>query len=493
MTYLFRFKTFINTLHLKTKINVFVFTLLVLFGLSVVITGVFMMNQVIEQLHTQLLRAEAQSLQTQIHTAYNYGFSHGNLPQARQKLLHKLANYRYGDTGTIFVLNFAGEVILHPELNTGSDYSGKEAQRMLRQQEGVLFYTQNNMRYLAYFFTVQEWQWLVALSVEADEIYTARNHYILLVATVSIFLVILLFYISYKLTERMTTRVKTTLNYLKEIEGGSYKLCIPVEQKDELGLLQEGINAMTSQISISNEVLHLAKIQAENSNKTKTHFIANMSHELRTPLNAIIGYSEMLEEDVEDEIQRNDLQKINRSAHYLLNLINSILDISKLESGKMTLYEETFSLTDLLNEVTDMVTPLIAKNNNKLHLHYEKNADKLHTDMTKLRQILFNLLSNAAKFTHNGDIILTVRRVNKAWTQWIYFEIKDTGIGISDKQQKDLFKAFRQADNSTTRNYGGTGLGLAISKQFAKMMGGDILISSVINEGSTFSLKLLEK
>jgi signal transduction histidine kinase len=231
---------------------------------------------------------------------------------------------------------------------------------------------------------------------------------------------------------------------------------------------------------------------SEDANLAKSNFLANMSHELRTPLNAIIGYSEILQEESE-EIGRedciSDLQKILASGRHLLGLINDVLDLSKIEAGKMDLYLETVDVSTLIDQLTSTIQPLIAKKENILKIVSEDNLGKMHTDATKLQQILLNLLSNAAKFTENGKIQLEVKHDG----DWINFCVTDNGIGMTLEQQQKLFTPFTQADSSTTRRYGGTGLGLTISKQFAQMMGGTILLDSEFGYGSTFILSLPKK
>jgi CheY-like chemotaxis protein len=218
-----------------------------------------------------------------------------------------------------------------------------------------------------------------------------------------------------------------------------------------------------------------------------------MSHELRTPLNAIIGYSEMLQEDAADAGQEEfvpDLQKIQVAGRHLLALINDILDLSKIEAGKTELYLETFDLSALVSELESTIKPLAAKNENRLVVHADPELGTMHADLTKVRQSLLNMLSNACKFTKAGDVTLEVVRSEEGGREWINFSVKDSGIGITKEQMNKLFQPFSQADASTTREFGGTGLGLVITKKFCEMMGGTMGVSSVRGEGSTFAIKL---
>ncbi|MEP6757297.1 MAG: response regulator, partial [Chthonomonadales bacterium] len=232
---------------------------------------------------------------------------------------------------------------------------------------------------------------------------------------------------------------------------------------------------------------------AEAANRTKSLFLANMSHELRTPLNAILGYSEMLQEEAEDQGIQDflpDLQKIHIAGKHLLSLINDILDLSKIEAGKMELYLESFGVEKLVGEITDTLHPLFNVNANTITVKCAPDVGSMHSDITKVRQGLINLLSNATKFTKEGMINLDITRETMEDREWIWFKVTDTGIGMSPEQLVKLFQTFSQADTSTTRKYGGSGLGLALTRKFCQMIGGDVTVQSTPDVGSVFTIKV---
>ncbi len=264
---------------------------------------------------------------------------------------------------------------------------------------------------------------------------------------------------------------------------------------NERGALREwvGIHTDVTERREAAEELARAKEAAEAANRAKSQFIANMSHELRTPLSAVIGYSEMLEEEVEEMGQPQllgDLRKINSNARHLLGLISDVLDLSKIEANRMTVFAEEFDVAELVRGVGATVDGLVRKKNNSLSVEADGALGSMHSDQTKLRQCLFNLLGNAAKFTEAGRIALHASRSREDGRDWLTFRVSDSGIGMTPEQLGRLFERFSQADASTTRRFGGTGLGLSITRAFAELLGGDITAESAAGEGSAFVLRL---
>ena len=285
------------------------------------------------------------------------------------------------------------------------------------------------------------------------------------------------------------------------IGGGDLAQRISVKSGDEFEALAEQFNDMTgrlqesyadleSKVGLRTRELAAARDAADDANRTKSSFLANMSHELRTPLNAIIGYSEILQEDAADKGDKattEDLQKIESAGRHLMGLINNILDLSKIEAGKMEVFIEPVEIQVLIKEVLSIVKPLADKNENVIKVICPTEIGSFRSDQTKVKQCLLNLMSNANKFTSKGTLTLTVEReVNSG----VCFRVSDTGVGMTEEQIGRLFQAFSQADASTTKRFGGTGLGLAITKCFCELLGGDVTVESTPGVGSTFIIRL---
>ena len=305
----------------------------------------------------------------------------------------------------------------------------------------------------------------------------------------------------------------------------NFDLRAPVTGQDEISSLAVSLNHLIERVSEHTKELEQAKEVAVAANSAKSQFLANMTHELRTPLHAIIGYSQLLLEDARDAGCKElvpDLDKIEKAGTHLLSLVNDILDLSKIEAGEMKLEIEEFDIQSLIENVASVAKPLVGKNGNVLEIECDQTAGTMHTDLGKLRQVLMHLLSNAAKFTKNGRVKVSVRRIagggelnlgrsvvdkaigagethsaviacpllNVQESDWICLSVKDTGIGMSEAQQHKLFEAFVQADSSVSREYGGTGLGLTISRYYCQMIGGEILVESEEGKGSIFTVRI---
>jgi len=269
------------------------------------------------------------------------------------------------------------------------------------------------------------------------------------------------------------------------VATGDFTQRVEVANRDELGALAADVNRMSEELGRLYQ-------QLESASKNKSQFLSSMSHELRTPLNAIIGLTEMMVTNAPrfgTDKALEPLRRVNAAGTHLLSLINEVLDLSKIEAGKLDLNPESIDLTRLIDEVIGTAGQLAEKNKNRLIVEARENVDGLKADPMRLKQILLNLLSNACKFTKEGEVALRVRKVADG-RDWVELAIADTGIGLTAEQQVKLFQDFTQADSLTARRYGGTGLGLALSRKLARMMGGDVTVTSESGKGSVFTVRL---
>lgn len=332
------------------------------------------------------------------------------------------------------------------------------------------------------------------LRCSLDQMYSLMWGYVRTTAVVLVVSLGLALVISAAL-QRVITRPVLALSATARVVSEQKDYSVRAEKlaNDEVGALIDSFNEMLVQIQKRDIELQEARVAAEKANQAKSNFLSFMSHELRTPLTAIIGFSEMLVQDVEAEGRKEwveDLRRVHDSGRYLLELINDILDISKIEAGKMEVHVETFDVGVLVRDLKGVLRPLVERKNNQFVIECPENLGTLQADRIKVRQCLLNLLSNASKFTDQGTITLAASREARNGDDWLVFRIKDTGIGMTPEQLAKLFRAFTQADDSTARKYGGTGLGLALTRKFCQMMGGDVSVSSAPGQGSVFTIEL---
>jgi len=328
------------------------------------------------------------------------------------------------------------------------------------------------------------------LNIAIDEAEAVISRVFLLVFLVSAMITLVLTYFLIRHTQKSLTQLRRGT---KEWSSGNLTHRIQVTGKGDLSDLGRAFNAMAEKLDSTMEQAHEERQRANKANRAKSGFLANMSHELRTPMNAIIGYSEMMLEDIEDGVEMDpqeieaDLEKIHAAGKHLLGLINEVLDLSKVESGKMGVYNEQADLRQLIEDVASTVQPLVEKYDNSLDINFDMEDRTVHIDITKFRQIMMNLLSNAAKFTRDGSITIEANRFIDKDIDTVAISVTDTGIGMTPAQLEMVFEEFTQADDSTTREFGGTGLGLSICKKFAELMQGRIEADSTPGTGTRFT------
>lgn len=324
-----------------------------------------------------------------------------------------------------------------------------------------------------------------------DQVIDAKRKNIL--AGMLLSLVIFSMFLVFSIKRWLYKPLKMLVDATESVSNGDTHITLDTDRKDEFGHLATFFQQMLDNLAEQHNKLRDTAKAACEANTAKSAFLANMSHELRTPLNAIIGYSEIMLDEAnarKDDLYISDLKKTITAGKHLLNLINEVLDLSKIEAGKMEVYAEEVNIKGLLDEISSTVSPLVKQRNNTLNIQCDSNVTTMYSDVMKVRQILINLLGNSCKFTENGTISLNVRLQTGNKGKNVIFQIIDTGIGIKPESLGTLFKAFTQEDNSTTRAYSGSGLGLSICQHMCILLGGDIDVQSTVGKGSCFTVTL---
>lgn len=337
-----------------------------------------------------------------------------------------------------------------------------------------------------------EWGW-VHVGISLERYHAERQAIRKRTLFVALLAIVIGFVVSVVLGRRLVAPILNLTAVSRRVTAGDWSARADASSSDEVGQLGRAFNDMTTTLQQTLDALTQARDAAEAASRAKSEFLANMSHELRTPLNAIIGYSELLREEATDAgslSTAEDLKKIEGASQHLLALIDDVLDFSKIEAGRMSVVADEFDVAELVAHVATTIRGMVEKNGNRFVVQCDADIGTIVADSVKTRQILLNLLSNAAKFTSRGEVRLTVARRREPGQEVIEYVVADTGIGMTQEQQARLFHAFTQGDASTTRRYGGTGLGLIISRRFCALMGGTMQLTSTPGEGSRFTVRI---
>ena len=324
------------------------------------------------------------------------------------------------------------------------------------------------------------------------EVLLKNTHKNILAASI-LFLTVLAVFLVFSIRQKIYNPLKMLVNATEAATSGEKNIELDTSRNDEFGHLAVFFEDMLSRLNAQHAKLKETAEEAKQANSAKSIFLANMSHELRTPLNAIIGYGELILEDNDiraNQSHHRDMQKIVSAGHHLLHLINDVLDLSKIEAGKLEVIPVDIDLPHLMDELSTTIRPLVAQNNNKLLVDCSPQVRQIHSDNMKIRQILINLLGNACKFTTNGIISLKAEPRSIQSVEHVVFSISDTGSGISEELIDTLFDPFTQGDPSPTKNHGGTGLGLSICHRLSILLGGEITVTSTVGEGTTFTVTI---
>jgi signal transduction histidine kinase/DNA-binding response OmpR family regulator len=486
---------------IKPKTNLFILFILVGTAIPLVIAGYLTINRIIITNSTTMLLRELD------HIDLNIRHSHEELKRAgllnlqsyveaeKQRLLGVLANYNFGQTGQLHVFTRQGEAVMY-SANTESKAVAIPIDYIFDRKSGTFRFAQDDNYHFAVFQSTTLWDWVIVLSVAEDELFASRNFYLKLVLVFFLLTLGVVMVLSTSMAGSFRKRIDAIVGYIKQAEQGNLypsDAHIPI---DELGAIQRGFNAMISTVAAHANALETAKEQAEAANRSKSEFLARMSHEIRTPLNAVMGLTQVVLKSDLTADQRDYLDKVLLASNNLMQVINDVLDFSKVEAGQMDLSPTVFDLDLMLEDLADLFSNMVSRKD--IELIFSKSPvvpRRFRGDAGRMKQVLPNLIENAIRFTATGEVFVGVELDDKSGTSngqvILKFRVSDTGMGIAADMLPTLFEPFIQADSSLTREHEGTGLGLAICRHLVELMGGRIWAESAPGQGSTFYFTVL--
>lgn len=488
-------------MNIKTRVNLILVIIFSLLALSLGGTGYMVITGITYRDHLNTFSRELSNIDLSIQESYRE-LQNAHLLELesyvtaeKERLLKILANYEFGKTGELYIVDLQGTVLLHNKIEPGKPFLTPFIQQMLREKKGHLEYKHINHDHFSVFQTSSHWNWLLVLSISEDELLASRDRFLAFGGLLCSLLFLCVLFLLSNLFRPFMARISLIANSLQEVRQGNLKVRITKVKDDEIGIIESGINSMIETVDSKTEELEKLLKAAVVSSQAKSEFVSNMSHEIRTPMNSILGFAEILNSKETDPEKSGYLNNIHSSGKVLLSLINDILDLSKIEAGKLELQYSATSIAGLFEEMRIIFEQKILNKGLRLIIELSDTIPKaLILDEIRLRQILINLIGNANKFTSSGHILISASATEKSSENRVdlNLEVKDTGLGIPENQQAKIFEAFEQIKGQKIKDHNGTGLGLTISNRLIEMMNGEIRIESEVGKGSTFKITLFD-